>query len=433
MEGENRIMRTYESGRAFAEKKDKADKLANLRELFFTKEGQIYMDGNSLGLCSKPAKAAVERAVGDWMEYGISLWTGAPVNYFLYHDVIGARMARLIHADPAEVTVCANTTLNIHQCMATFWKPTTERYKIVVDELNFPTDRYAVESQIRTRGMDPEAVLKVIASRNGTTLDQADILAALTEDVAVVLLPSVLYRSSQLLDLKLITEEAHKKGILVGFDLCHSIGNVDHDFQDIDCDFAVWCSYKYLSGGPGAAAGLYINKKHFDKEAGLAGWWGNRKDTQFELRQEFEHAANAGGWQTGTGSALSLAAIDGALDVFDGVNMADIREKSLDLTGYLMYLIDTELASYGFTVGNPREDAGRGGHVALQHADAIRINEALKAADVVPDFRYPDVIRLAPVPQYTRYVDVYDMILRIQKIMDTKVYEQYENKAGTVA
>ena len=426
-------MRTYQSGRAFAEEKDRQDVLAHLREHFYTKENQIYMDGNSLGLCSMDAEAAVLRALEDWKTHGINIWTGAETNYFLYHDVIGAKIARLIHAQPEEVTVCGNTTMNVHQCIATFWQPTAEKHRIVIDTLNFPTDRYAVTSQIASRGMDPEQVLKVVESRDGKTLDEEDLIAAMTEDVALVLLPSVLYRSAQLLDMKRLTEAAHARGILIGFDLCHSIGNIDHDFAAIDCDFALWCNYKYLSGGPGAIAGLYINRRHFGRGPGLAGWWGNRKDTQFELRDGFEAAGNAGGWQTGTGSVLSLAGVDGALNVYDGVEMAQVREKSLDLTAYLMYLIDTELAGYGFTIGNPREDTVRGGHVALEHPEAARINEALKAAGVVPDFRYPNVIRLAPVPLYVRYADVYDLVEILKAIMDTKAYMAYENKAGTVA
>ena len=426
-------MRSYELSREFAEKMDALDPLKNLRERFYTKENEIYMDGNSLGLCSVGAEKAVKRALDDWKTYGINLWTGAPTNYFLYHDEIGAKAARLIGADADEVTVCANTTLNVHQCIASFWKPTEDRYKILIDELNFPTDRYAVVSEIETRGLDPEKVLKVVKSRDGRTLSEEDLLDAMTEDVAVALLPSVLYRSAQLLPLKKLTEKAHEAGILIGFDLCHSIGNVDHDFHDIDCDFALWCSYKYLSGGPGAPAGLYVNRRHFGRKPGLAGWWGNRKDTQFELRQEFEHAPNAGGWQTGTGSVLGLAAIDGALDAYEGVEMKAIREKSLDLTAYLMFLIDEKLAKYGFSVGNPREDEKRGGHVALEHDDAVRINAALKAAGVIPDFRYPNVIRLAPVPQYTRYADVYRLVEIIENIMETGEYKKYENKAGTVA
>lgn len=426
-------MAEYETGRDFALRLDAEDALASRRELFYIKPGQIYMDGNSLGLCSKPAEQAVLRALEDWKKYGIGIWTGAEINYFLYFDRIAAKLARLIHARTEEVTVCASTTLNVHQCIATFWKPDTRRYKIVVDELNFPTDRYAVTSQIRQRGMDVDEVLRVIPSRDGKTLAMEDILAALTEDVSIVLLPSVLYRSAQLLDMAAITRAAHEKGIICGFDLCHSIGAVDHDMEAVDCDFAVWCNYKYLSGGPGATAGLYVNRRHFGLEPGLAGWWGNRNDTQFELRPEFEHSPNAGGWQTGTSPVLSMAAVDGALDAYEGLTMAEVRARSLKLTEYLMYLIDTELAGCGFTIGNPRVDAVRGGHVALEHADAVRINEALKAADVVPDFRYPNVIRLAPSPLYTSFAEVWELVRRLKEIMDTKAYEKYSDKAGTVA
>lgn len=426
-------MAEYETGRDFALRLDAEDALASRRELFYIKPGQIYMDGNSLGLCSKPAEQAVLRALEDWKKYGIGIWTGAEINYFLYFDRIAAKLARLINARPEEVTVCASTTLNVHQCIATFWKPDARRYKIVVDELNFPTDRYAVTSQISQRGMDVDEVLRVIPSRDGKTLAMEDILAALTEDVSIVLLPSVLYRSAQLLDMAAITRAAHEKGIICGFDLCHSIGAVDHDMEAVDCDFAVWCNYKYLSGGPGATAGLYVNRRHFGLEPGLAGWWGNRNDTQFELRPEFEHSPNAGGWQTGTSPVLSMAAVDGALDAYEGLTMAEVRARSLKLTEYLMYLIDTELAGCGFTIGNPRVDAVRGGHVALEHADAVRINEALKAADVVPDFRYPNVIRLAPSPLYTSFAEVWELVRRLKEIMDTKAYEKYSDKAGTVA
>jgi kynureninase len=426
-------MEQFKPGKEFALSLDEKDSLAALREHYYTRPGQIYMDGNSLGLCSRDAERAVERAMSDWKTLGINLWTGAEINYFLYHDSIGAKLARLIGAEPEEVTVCANTTLNVHQCCATFWHPTAERFRILVDDLNFPTDRYALASQIKTRGMDPADVLKTVESRDGKYVSEDDLIAAMTPDVAMALLPSVLYRSAQLLDMKRLTAAAHQRGILIGFDLCHSIGNVDHDFRDIDCDFAVWCNYKYLSGGPGAAAGLYINRRHFKEGPGLAGWWGNRSDTQFELRQDFAPEGNAGGWQTGTGAILSMAAVDGALDIYNGVSMADIRAKSLKITAYLMYLIDTELAGYGFSVGNPRDDAARGGHVALEHPDAVQINEALKAADVIPDFRYPNVIRLAPVPQYTRYQDMYELVIRLKTIMDTGSYKKYARKAGTVA
>lgn len=425
-------MYTFEPGLCFAQRMDEEDPLRMTRERFYTKAGQYYMDGNSLGLCSKDAEEAVLRVLNDWKEYGIGIWSEAPVDYFLYQDRLGAMLAKLIGAQADEVTVCTNTTINIHQCVATFYTPTTTRYKVLIDELNFPTDRYAVESQLALKNAPADA-LQVIKSKDGRTICEQDVIAAMGEDVALILLPAVLYRSAQLLDMARLTREAHKKGILIGFDLCHSIGAVDHDFAAIDCDFAVWCNYKYLAGGPGAIAGLYINKRHFSRKPGLAGWQGNRKDTQFDLLPTFEPVGHAGGFQTGTQPLLSMAATEGALQIYNSLRMADVRKKSLTITAYLMYLIDERLAAYGFTIGNPREDSRRGGHIALEHSDAIRINQAMKARGIVPDFRAPNVIRLAPVALYVSYEDVYQLVEMIADIMETKAYTRYADKRGTIA
>ena len=425
-------MYEFEATREFAEKKDCEDRLAAFRDRFYLREGIIYMDGNSLGLCSKDAEEYVAKAMKDWKEAGIDMWAGR--GYFLYQDTLGKLLAPLIGADPDEVTVCTNTTINVHQGIATFYKPTEKRNKILVDDLNFPTDRYAITSQIALRGFDPADCLKTVKSRDGKYIYEDDIIEAMTDDVCVALFPSVLYRSAQLVDMKRVTKAAHDRGIYVGWDLCHSIGAVPHDFKDIDPDFALWCNYKYLNGGPGAIAGFYINRKHFGMEPGLAGWHGNVKETQFELRLDFEHAPYAGGWQTGSQPVLSMAPIEGSLKMFAEAGIENIREKSLDQTAYLMYLIEKRLVRYGFRIGNPPADnMMRGGHVALEHDDAIRINSALKAEGVVPDFRYPDVIRLAPIALYTSYEDIYEMVERIIDIMDNKKYEKFENKTGTVA
>jgi kynureninase len=283
-------------------------------------------------------------------------------------------------------------------------------------------------SDIRACGYNPDECLKVVKSRDGEYINEDDMIEAMTDDVCIIFLPSVLYRSAQLIDMERIAREAHKRGIYVGFDLCHSIGAVPHDFKKIDPDFAVWCDYKYLNGGPGAIAGLFINKKHFKMQPGLAGWHGNKKETQFNLSQEFEHAEYAGGWQIGTQPIFSMAPIEGSLKLTNEAGIENIREKSLNITAYMMYLIEEKLLKYGFGIGNPREDAVRGGHVALIHEDALRINEAFKANGIIPDFRYPNVIRLAPAPLYVSYEDVYEMVERIIKIMENKEYEQFENK-----
>ncbi len=418
---------------SFALEQDKKDPLRHFKERFYIREGLLYMDGNSCGLCSKDAERYVYKALEDWKTYGIDLWSAPEANYFTYQDRLGALMAPLIRAQPEEVTVCTNTTINVHQAVATFYKPENGRDKILVDDLNFPTDRYAIVSQIRLHGRDPEACLKTVRSADGRFIDEDAIIAAMTSDVCMVLLPAVLYRSAQLVDMQKITDAARDRGICCGWDLCHSIGVVPHDFAAIQPDFAIWCNYKYLNGGPGAIAGLYINRKHFAREPGLAGWQGNKKETQFALRPDFEHVFNAGGWQTGTQPILSMAPIEGSLHMYAEAGIDRVREKSLALTAYLMRLIDARLTKYGFRVGNPREDAKRGGHVALEHDDAIRINAAMKHANIIPDFRYPNIIRLAPIPLYTSFADVYEMVERIIVIMESKAYEQYSAKPGTVA
>lgn len=416
-----------------AKRLDQEDSLAKFKERFYIRENMIYMDGNSQGLCSKDAEKYVEKAMAAWRKYGIEMWTAPDADYFLYQDKLGALIAPLINANDREVTVCTNTTINVHQGIATFYEPTAKRNKILVDDLNFPTDRYAVDSQIKLHGLRPEDCLKIVKSKDGEYIDEEKVIEAMTEDVCVVLLPSVLYRSAQLLDMEKITKAAHERGIYIGWDLCHSIGIVPHDFQKIQPDFAMWCNYKYLNGGPGAIAGFYINKKHFKREPGLAGWHGNNKETQFNLSHTFEHAEYAGGWQTGSQPVLSMAPLEGSLKMYAEAGMDNIRAKSLKITEYLMYLIDTKLKKYGFSCGNPRDDKIRGGHVALVHEEAIRINAAMKEREVIPDFRFPNVIRLAPIPLYTSYEDVYEMVERIIEIMDNKDYEKFEKKIGTVA
>lgn len=426
-------MRNFDTTKQFALDMDSKDTLREYKERFYVKPGTIYMDGNSLGLCSKDAEKYLLEALENWKTHGIDVWSHPEVNYFLYQDKLGELTAPFINAKPSEVTICTNTTINIHKALATFYRPTKERYKIIVDDLNFPTDKYAVDSQVKLHGIDPEVGVKVVKSRDGKTINEDDMIEAMTDDVCLILLPSVLYRSSYLVDMQKIADAARTKGIYVGFDLSHSIGSVPHDFSKIQPDFAVWCSYKYLNGGPGAIAGLYINENHFKLGPGLAGWHGNKKETQFDLNQTFEPSEYAGAWQTGTQPIFSMAPIEGSLRMFAEAGFDNIRAKSLNITAYLMYLIDEKLKKYGFSYGNPTDDERRGGHVALEHEDAIRINKALKGRGVVPDFRYPNVIRLAPIAFYVSYEDVYNLVEIIIDIMETKEHERYDRNRGTVA
>ncbi|MFB0918603.1 MAG: kynureninase [Clostridiaceae bacterium] len=415
-----------------AKKLDYEDPLKAFRERFYVDETRIYMDGNSLGLCSKDAEKHLLEVLEVWKKDAIEIWGAKGGKYLNYSQFLADKMAFLLNADKDEVAVVGSTTVNIHQTIGTFYKPTKDRYKILVDDINFPTDRYAIESQIRLKGLDPDEVLKVIESSDGSLIDEDKIIEGMTDDVAIVFLPSVLYRSAQLLDMKKISVAAKSKGILIGWDLCHSIGAVHHDFRAIDPDFAVWCTYKYLSAGPGANAGLFINRKHFGMKSALAGWFGNEAETRFKLSNEFKQDKTAKGWQIGTPSLLSMAPLEGTLDIYNEAGMDRVREKSLKITSYLMYLIDSELTDYGFGIGNPREDDKRGGHVCLTHDDAYRINIAMKEKGIIPDFREPNVIRLAPIALYVSYMDVYKMIGVIKEIMDNKEYEKFSDKRGLV-
>ncbi|SFI83350.1 kynureninase [Thermoflavimicrobium dichotomicum] len=424
---------TFQATEAYAKELDQRDPLASFREEFYIQPGTIYMDGNSLGLCSKRAEAAVLELLESWKRYGIDGWTEGKYPWFYLSEELGAKMAPLIGAKPEEVIATGSTTVNIHQLVSTFYRPEGRKTKIMADELNFPTDIYALKSQLRLHGYDPDTHLIRIKSRDGRTIDESDIIQAMDEDVALILLPTVLYRSGQLLDIERLTKEAHQRGIIIGFDACHSIGSVPHRFSEWGVDFAVWCTYKYLNSGPGSVAGLYVNEKHFGTTPGLAGWFGSRKDKQFDMDHEMEHADTAGAYQMGTPHVLSVAPLIGSLEIFREAGMDRIREKSLAITRYLMQLIESELRGFGFAIGNPMEDHRRGGHVCLEHEEAARICKALKEQRVIPDFRAPNVIRLAPVALYTSYQEVWEMVQRLKMIMTEQTYKKFKNERGVVA
>ena len=423
----------FKAGLEQAKELDQNDPLKKFKDRFYPLKGnRIYMDGNSLGMASKDAEKALLKMLEVWKDEGVILFNIDDSYYFQLARKQGQRMSKLIKAEPNEVVVTGNTTINVHQMIGTFWKPTKERYKILVDDLNFPTDRYAVDSQVALKGMKVEDTVKVVESRDGLFIYEDDVIASMTDDVAIILLPSILYRSGQLVDMEKLTKEAHKRGIIIGFDLCHSIGSIEHDFSKIQPDFAMWCNYKYLSAGPGAAAGIYVNKKHFGTPVGLAGWFGNKDETQFQLKHKFEQAPDAIAWQTGTPSYFSMAPINGILDIFEEAGLSNIRKKSLNITAYLMYLIDTRLRDYGYSYDNSTDDAVRGGHVALVHDEAYRICVALKEHNIVPDYREPNVIRLAPIALYNTYQEVYQLVETLEIIGKNKEWEKHSKTRALV-
>ena len=421
------------SSEEYARQLDLSDELARFKEEFYVEGGVLYMDGNSLGLLSRRAERTLLDVLGDWREFGIGGWTRGERPWFYLSERLGEMVAPLVGAASEEVVMTGSTTVNIHQLVSTFYRPEGGRIKILATELDFPTDIYALQSHLRLRGVEPKEHLVEVESREGGTIDEEDVIAAMTEEVALVLMPTVLYRSGQLLDVERLTREAHERGIVIGFDAAHSIGSVPHSFSDWGVDFALWCSYKHLNGGPGAVAGLYVNREHFGRLPGLAGWFGSDKDRQFDMEHDFLPARSAGAYQIGTPHVLSLAPLLGSLEMFSEAGIVRVRRKSLRLTRYLIDLIEHQLSGTGFSVLTPRAPQRRGGHVALEHEEAARICEALKDNGVVPDFRAPNIIRLAPVALYTSYTDVYKMVRILAKIMAERQYAKYENRRGVVA
>ncbi|MSU22611.1 MAG: kynureninase [Opitutus sp.] len=407
---------------------DRADPLARFRAEFFLPPGQIYLDGNSLGLLSRRADVTLTRAVEQWRTLGIAGWTEARPPWLTLAETAAAQLAPLLGAAPAEICLTGQTTANLHQLLATLFEPAHPTRRVLLgDALNFPSDTYALQSHLRLRGLDPATHLRLVPSRDGRTLAFDDLATALAApDVQLAVLPAVVFTSGQLLDVAALTREARARGVLIGWDCSHSIGAVPHALERDGADFAFWCNYKWLNAGPGAVGGLWLNRRHFGRAPGLAGWWGVRADRRFALAPEHDPAAGAAVLQVGTPHILSLAPLLGSLELIaEAGGIAALRAKSLALTEFLLAHADLELAPLGFTVVTPRAAAMRGGHLALAHPDAWRLCQALKAAGVVPDFRAPDLIRLAPSPLYTSFTDCAEALARLKHLVRTRAHEKF--------
>ena len=411
---------------------DQHDPLAHFRQRFYLLPDKLYFDGNSLGLLSKEAENSLLRVLEEWKTLGINGWMDGNPPWFHQAEKLASRQAGLVGALPQEVIVHGSTTINQHLLMATFYHPTSHRYEILVDELNFPSDHYAVQSFLKLKGMDPERHLRIVKSRDGRTLEESDIIEAMSDRTALVLLPSVLYRSGQLLDMAFLTASAHEQGSFIGFDMSHSAGAVPHHLHDHGVDFAFWCNYKYFNNGPGGSASLFVHEHHHGTGPGLAGWFGCNKERQFDMDLTFHPASDAGAWQLGTPHQLSMAPLEGSLAIVEEAGIENLRRKSLAMTDFMMRLIDEMLADDEFSIGTPRDAGRRGGHVALEHEEAFRINEALKDRGIIPDFRKPNIIRLAPTALYNSYEDIWHLVAALQDIMKNRVYEQYDNHRGEV-
>ena len=417
-----------------ARQRDENDPLSVFATRFDLSD-ELYLDGNSLGPVSDAAEEALQSALEQWREQGIRAWSEADPPWFWYGERLGEQLAPLVGADPDECVATGTTTVNIHTLVGTFLDTLDESdpHGVLVNDLDFPTDHYAIRAQLRQRGLDPDEHLHLVESRDGRTIETDDIVDAMDEhEVAVVFMPSVLYRSGQLFDIETITSEAHRRDILAGFDLAHSVGVVPHDLSAHGVDFAVWCSYKYLNAGPGAVAGLYVNERHFGTTPALAGWWGHEKETQFDMNLTFTQAETAGAWQISAVPILNAAPLFGSLELVHEAGIEHIREKSLELTRYLIELVDEVLTPYGCSVGTPREPDRRGGHVAIEHPEAYRLSQALRDHGVIVDFRQPNVVRVCPAPLYVGFEDVFEFVQLLVDILEEKQYEQYDAEPSGV-
>jgi kynureninase len=405
----------------FARGLDAEDPLNHFREKFHLPAGAdgkpfIYFAGNSLGLMPKSARQIVERELDDWAKRGVDAHHGAGTPWYSYHESLREPTARLVGAQPNEVVCMNSLTVNIHLMMATFYRPTKSRFKILMEEPAFPSDTYAIKSQIVHHGLDPKEVLILARPRKGEfTIRQEDIEAALDkhgEQIAVVMMGGLNFFTGQLFDIEEITALAQKRGCAVGFDLAHAIGNVPLALHDWNVDFAVWCSYKYLNAGPGAVAGAFVHEHHATntKLPRLAGWFGNDPNTRFRLHlePEFIPVPTADGWQISNPPIFSMAPLRASLAIFDEAGgIEPLRAKSIKLTGYLQFLLQQN-SSKRFTVITPRQTNARGCQLSiLANEHPKELFKKLETAGVKCDFREPNIIRVAPTPLYNTFHEVW--------------------------
>ena len=400
---------------------DAQDAMAPWRDQFhIPKRGDgrdaIYFAGNSLGLMPKRVQAALDQELAEWARLGVEGHFKANTPWYTYHERLGDSAAQLVGAQRDEVVVMNSLTANLHLLMVTFYRPTNSRYKILMERDAFPSDTYAIKTQIRHHGFDPSEALVLAKPRDGEhAIRHEDIEALLDEQgdgIALVLLGGVQYFTGQVFDMARITAAAKRHSCVVGFDLAHAAGNVELRLHDWDVDFAVWCNYKYLNSGPGAVGGCFVHQRHAaNTELGrFGGWWGNDPKTRFRmhLESEFVPVASADGWQISNPPLLALAAVKASYEIFDEVGMPAIRQKSLRLTGYLRYLIE-QLAPERVEIMTPREPEAQGCQLSLLvHERPQELLGELKQEGVIADFRQPNVVRVAPVPLYNSFLDVWN-------------------------
>ncbi len=411
----------------YAKQLDEQDVLSHFRYEFHIPEingvQQLYFCGNSLGLQPKSTRAAITQELDDWAAFGVEGHFHAKHPWMPYHTELRDLLAECVGAKPIEVVAMNSLTVNLHLLMVSFYQPSAERPTIIIEQGAFPSDRYAVESQIRFHGFDPAECLIEISADESTGLIDAqaleNVMKAHGHSVALILWPGVQYRTGQAFDLQAITELGHYYGCKVGFDLAHAVGNMPLQLHDSGADFAAWCSYKYLNSGPGSIAGAFVHERHAEAELPrFHGWWGNQQDSRFKMAAQFKAAAGADGWQLSNPPIFAMAPLRASLEIFQAAGLTNLREKSMQLTAYLEALIQQELSSVIRSL-TPKAPEQRGCQLSLQvlagREQGRSLFDYLMSHHIIGDWREPDVIRLSPTPLYNRFSDCYHVVQFIKQ------------------
>ena len=418
----------FKSGLDFALEMDAKDDLSSYRNKFHIPKDQngkdlIYMTGNSLGLQPKSTASYIEQELDDWASLGVEGHTVAKNPWLAYHEYLNESMSKIVGAKPIETVIMNTLTTNLHLMMVSFYQPTQERHKILIEADAFPSDRYAVESQLRHHGFDDKEGLILWKAPEGSELasyeDLEELLKTKGHEIALVMIGGVNYYTGQFFKLKKITEMAHKVGCKVGFDCAHGAGNVALNLHESGADFAVWCTYKYLNSGPGSLAGCFVHERHAHRKDlnRFTGWWSHNKETRFKMRDEFDQLPGAEGWQLSNPPILSMAAIKASLDMFNEVGMERLIKKSKHLTSYLEFLLK-QLGEDVIKIITPENPEERGCQLSIQVKNASKqLHERLTDAGVISDWREPDVIRCAPTPFYNSYQDVYQLVQILKNLI----------------
>lgn len=404
---------------AHARALDAQDPLASYRNRFHipVRNGKpvVYLTGNSLGCQPKAVAGLIAQELDDWAALGVNAHFEGRDPWKDYHEQFRAPLARLVGALPSEVVAMNSLTVNLHLLMLSFYRPTPERCKIVIEDHAFPSDSYAAASQVRLHGLDPaEAVLRVKPRPGESTLRTEDVVGLIEREgpsIALVMLGGVNYLTGQFMDIPAITEAGHRAGCVVGWDLAHAAGNVPIALHDWGADFAAWCSYKYMNAGPGAIAGAFVHERHHAANLPrLEGWWGSDPKTRFKMRPQFEPVASADAWQLSNPPILAMTPLKASIAIFDEIGMDRLRAKSLTLTGYMETLIRARCEGR-VSILTPGDPAQRGAQLSIVvTAPKPGIRDALEARSIVADFREPNVIRAAPAPSYVSFHDVWTFV-----------------------